>query len=162
MPKTRKCLGCDNLTDEPGALLCKRCVLPEAAPPPKKYKILLVDDDIGTTKELKKELEATLYFNVITSFDGNSGFKKISYEKPDLIILDVLMPLMNGQEFVEKLRGQKDHESRLIPILILADNIRMKKFFTKGEIQGYFVKPVNLKKLFTAMRDLLFDDEKKS
>jgi len=154
MAKTFDCIGCGMLVDEPGAVVCARCRI-HYPPPPKKYKILLVDDDLNLLKDLKKKLEATLFFDVATAYDGMKGFEKISYEKPDMIISDFLMPRMNGQELVAKIRLAQSPSVKKLPVIILSDNKKMEKFFQLGDIHGYFVKPIDLKELFAKMKEVL-------
>jgi DNA-binding response OmpR family regulator len=152
--KRRKCLGCEQIVENPGDIVCPRCRI-QYSPPPKRYKLLVIDDDMQFLKDMKKKLEGTLYFEVATAFDGAKGYEKIEYEKPELIIVDVVMPRLNGPDFVHKLRRAENPGYRQMPVLVVAEKEAMQKFFDPGDIQGFFLKPLQFRELFLAVKELL-------
>ncbi|MHC4154378.1 MAG: response regulator [Planctomycetota bacterium] len=80
-------------------------------------KILIVDDDPDLTEALKTALESERYA-VVTAADKDEGMEKIKTEKPDLVILDVMMSTwQDGFEMSRELK--KDPQARDIPILLL-------------------------------------------
>jgi DNA-binding response OmpR family regulator len=81
-----------------------------------KKKILLVDDDADFTEAVKLLLESRSY-DVTVANDGKEGLKKVQTEMPNLIILDVMMPEMDGYQVCAKLKA--DPKYRQIPILLL-------------------------------------------
>ncbi len=81
-----------------------------------KKKILLVDDDADFTEAIKLLLESRSY-DVTAANDGKEGLKKVQTEEPNLIILDVMMPEMDGYQVCAKLKA--DPKYRQIPILLL-------------------------------------------
>ena len=89
-------------------------------------KILVVDDDPAICENLKLRLESNGY-EVTTASNGVVAFVKASEEKPDLIILDVSMPTMDGLKFVQATRWKM--EMRDIPILILTARVNTKEIF---------------------------------
>jgi CheY-like chemotaxis protein len=123
--------------------------------------VLVVDDDSDniTFVEtiLKKEGFAT-----ISAGDGLEGFNKAAAELPDLIVLDVQMPKMNGFEVFTKLRAAES--TKKIPIVMLTgirDKIGrgysgkdMKTFFGEGP-NGYLEKPVCPEELLKIVKDIL-------
>jgi len=83
----------------------------------KNAKILIVDDDPDLTKALKATLESKNYI-VITASNGSEGVDKINTDKPDLLILDVMMSaLQDGFEMARELK--KDPQLKKMPILML-------------------------------------------
>ena len=78
-------------------------------------KILLVDDDPNYVSSIQYRLELCQY-KVITAGNGQEGLEKAVNEKPDLILLDTKMPIMNGHEMLEHLRIHPD--SREIPVIM--------------------------------------------
>jgi two-component system alkaline phosphatase synthesis response regulator PhoP len=82
----------------------------------KKYKILLVDDEPNIVKTLKARLEANKW-QVVTATDGAAGLQAAYQERPDLIILDIMMPKMDGFEVCQRLRA--DVRFKTLPILML-------------------------------------------
>ncbi len=115
-----------------------------------KAKILLVDDE----KDIVEFLEYNLLqegFDVVMAYDGEEAIKKIS-EKPDLVILDVMMPGMNGYDVCSKIRATKGFES--IPIVFLTA-----KTSEIDEVHGlnigaddYIKKPISPKKLIARVK----------
>ena len=81
-------------------------------------KILLVDDDALLVRMYQKKLKNDGY-DVVTAGDGIEALKKASEFKPDLILLDVMMPKMNGFETLKKLKS--DSATSKIPVIILSN-----------------------------------------
>jgi len=81
-----------------------------------KAKILLVDDDEDFVEATKLVLESKPY-EVVAAYDGDEGLAKARQERPDLIILDIIMPVKDGFNAAEQLK--KDPELRDIPVLML-------------------------------------------
>lgn len=81
-----------------------------------KAKILLIDDDPDFVEATKLVLESKPY-EVITAADGSEGIARARTEKPDLIILDVIMPVKNGFNAAEEFK--KDSDLQKIPVIML-------------------------------------------
>ncbi len=81
-----------------------------------KAKILLVDDDEDFVEATKLVLESKPY-EVVVAYDGDEGLAKARQERPDLIILDIIMPVKDGFNAAEQIK--KDPELRDIPVLML-------------------------------------------
>ena len=79
-------------------------------------RILVVDDILPNVKLLEAKLSAE-YFQVLSAFDGPSALAAAAKEQPDLILLDVMMPEMDGFEFIEQLRTNP--EWRSIPLVVV-------------------------------------------
>ena len=77
-------------------------------------RILIIEDDAAILRGLKDNLEYESY-EVLTAVDGEEGYYLIKEKKPDLIILDLMLPKMNGYELCRKVR----HEGVTTPILML-------------------------------------------
>lgn len=82
-------------------------------------KILIIEDDKLLSSLLEKKLEKEGY-EVSTAFQGNTGLIKAKEVMPDLILLDIVMPQMNGFEVMEKM--QEDEELKKIPIIIVSNS----------------------------------------
>jgi len=109
-------------------------------------KILLVDDDADFVEATKLILESKSY-DVVVSHDGKEGLKRVQTEEPNLIILDVMMPEMDGYEVCAKLKS--DPKYRHIPILLLTavgeaipTTSYTKEMGMKIEADDYVPKPV--------------------
>ena len=78
-------------------------------------KILLVDDDKDFIESTRTVLEEK--YEVVVAFDGNEGIARAREEKPDLIILDVIMPVEDGFTAAEEIAA--DDELKTIPLMLL-------------------------------------------
>jgi DNA-binding response OmpR family regulator len=117
-----------------------------------KQRILVVEDEKQIAKILKIELEYEGY-EAIIAYDGKSGLQTALNEKLDLILLDVMLPEMNGIEVLRKIRK----ENNLIPVILLtARNMTMDK--VAGLDQGandYITKPFEIEELLARIRACL-------
>ncbi len=82
----------------------------------KKAKILLIDDDVDFVEATKIVLESNSY-DVIVADEGEAGLRKAKEENPDLILLDIIMPVKDGFTAAEEFKG--DPELSKIPLLML-------------------------------------------
>ena len=121
--------------------------------PNKKKKILLVDDEQDLLKVLTFRLEGSGY-DVVTAVDGQEALNVALATVPDILILDVYLPFMNGDEVVKQLK--KDERLKNVPaILISATAVSLgKKAFDCGA-NAYFTKPFDPKDLLAKIEKLL-------
>jgi len=106
-----------------------------------KKKILIVDDEVDMVDILSVRFEANNY-SVITASDGESALEKVQREKPDAIILDVMMPQMDGLAVLKKIR-EKDEK---LPIFIFTafSNEERVKIAEKYNATGFIIKTNDL------------------
>ena len=124
-----------------------------------KAKILIVDDDIDFVESTKTILESKPY-EVIVAHEGEEGLKKAREENPDLILLDVIMPVKDGFTAAEQLK--KDPQLKKIPVIMLTgfsskrqeSSIPVSRGFAL-EAEDYLEKPVSPEKLFAAIEKCL-------
>lgn len=102
-------------------------------------KILVVDDDFEIVELIRNRLEANQY-TVLTASDGVAGFALANTEKPDLIVLDVLMPNMDGYTFVQEMK--KSDELKKIPIIIVTAKQDMEEIFLNEGVSCCLFKPL--------------------
>ncbi len=86
----------------------------------KSSKIALIEDDIEILDMYKMKLELG-GFNVITAENGIAALKLIKSEKPNLILLDILLPQKDGFEVLEELKSSKDKTISSIPVIIITN-----------------------------------------
>jgi len=118
-------------------------VLPPAPAVERKNKILVADDDDSIRKLLRQELEAEGY-TVREAKDGMETVEEVKKGRPDLIILDVMMPGMNGFDVAAVLKN--DPVTMNIPIVILSVMEDQGRGYRIG-VDRYFTKPVNTEEL---------------
>ncbi len=116
--------------------------------------ILIVDDNIDTVELLRKRLKAEGY-NTQEAYDGEEALKKTYEVYPDLIILDVMMPKMNGYEVCQRLKT--DDRTKFIPIIMLTA-----KSDVESKVKGldigaddYVPKPFDYRELSARVRSLI-------
>ena len=117
-------------------------------------RILLVDDEVPIIKVVSKRLEIE-GFAVSVAMDGQEGVRKAHTERPDLILLDLMMPKMNGFEACAALKG--DPATRHIPIVILSAKTQEedeRRALACGA-DAYFKKPFQAPILMEGIRKLL-------
>jgi two-component system response regulator/two-component system chemotaxis response regulator CheY len=108
----------------------------------RKKKILIVEDDAVISKVYAEELQDQ-GFLVETAMNGADGLEMALREKPDLILLDILMPIMDGSTMMEKLR-EKSVYGKTVPIILLtnlsANEDKIIQTIVKNEPAYYLVK----------------------
>jgi len=110
----------------------------------KKSKILVVDDEKALRSALKDKLVLE-GFEVMEAKDGNEGLNKALAEHPDLILLDVMMPKMDGMEVIQKLQDDKwGRTAKVIMLTNVSDPIKVAEVTETGSknmtIYDYMIK----------------------
>jgi CheY-like chemotaxis protein len=124
-----------------------------------KTKIMVVEDDLDEAKLIKMVLEGEGY-EAVCAFNGKEALEKLESDKPALIVLDVMMPEMDGFSFCSKVRSSPEYEN--IPVIMLtgvAKRIHDTKYPMNGimraEAEEYLEKPVKPEDLLQAITKLL-------
>jgi DNA-binding response OmpR family regulator len=91
---------------------------PVTSPETLKPVILVVDDD-QFLREFYQQILVKTGYRVITASDGKEGLEAITNNKPDVVLLDIMMPLMDGNEVLKKL--SENPETKKVPIIILTN-----------------------------------------
>ena len=101
-------------------------------------KLLIVDDEVAILEALTDILSVEGY-EVLTAANGAEGLKRAGQERPDLILLDMMMPVMDGQEMLRRLK--EDPQLKHTPVLVMSAGR-----VTKAELQGhrFLAKPFEL------------------
>ena len=96
------------------------------------YKILIIDDEENFCKLVKKNIEHTGEFEVHIATNGDDGIRLAREIKPDLLLLDIVMPGMDGGDVVSLIRNDESIEDT--PIVFLTAIVREEeaRFFTRG------------------------------
>ena len=120
-------------------------------------KVLIVDDDVRNIYSLTKALEA-FKMNVITAFDGNEAIKMLAeHADTDIVLLDMMMPNMDGYETAEKIRDNpKLTALPLIAVTAKAMTGDREKCIKAGA-SDYITKPVDIDQLLSLLRVWLYD-----
>ncbi len=107
---------------------------------PQTPRILIVDDEPFNVDYLEQELE-DLNYQTITAMNGKDALEKITDEKPDLVLLDIMMPIMDGFTVLEKVKANS--EIRNIPIIVISANNDLENMVKGIELgaEDYLPKP---------------------
>jgi len=125
----------------------------------RQARILIVDDDPVFVDATKTILESRNY-DVITAFDGDEGLQKVKDEKPDLVLLDIIMPTEDGFHVCQQIK--KDPKLADIPVIILTSFAKYKgetnipvSAGLELEAEGYIDKPVSPDELLRTVEEML-------
>jgi two-component system alkaline phosphatase synthesis response regulator PhoP/two-component system response regulator VicR len=121
-------------------------------------KILVCDDERHIVRLIQVNLERQGW-EVVTAFDGKEGLEKIRSEKPNLVVLDVMMPYMDGFEVLKSLRREPDTEA--LPVIMLTAKAQDKDVF-EGYHYGadmYLTKPFNPMELVTFVKRIIANQD---
>jgi len=117
-----------------------------------KPKILVVDDDVDLVAVMKGTLESKPY-EVIVAYNGKEGLEKAKKEKPDLILLDIMMPVMDGFNFAEQFG--KEPSLTKIPVLALTSFSESLGQPFPFQVAEYLRKPLKPKELIAKVEEHL-------
>ncbi|MCS7264234.1 MAG: response regulator [Armatimonadetes bacterium] len=123
-----------------------------------KRKILVVDDEVAIVRVLKDRLEMEGY-QVLTAYDGAEGFEIAKRELPDLIIMDITMPNMDGLTAARLIREQP--ETSKTPIIMLTargQESDERAGYQAGAIR-YFTKPFSTRQLVREIKSILGEED---
>ena len=114
-----------------------------------KKHVLIVEDDSGLLKILRIRLELAGY-KVLTAQDGQEAMKLINSNKPDILLLDLLMPVMDGFEVLKKLRV-----SSHIPVIVLSANRDLEENALELGASVFIAKPFDPDRIAVKVREFL-------
>lgn len=120
-----------------------------------KPKVLIVDDEPLNVDLLHQELERFDHYQILTAFTGVEALEKIKSRQPDLILLDLMMPVLDGFAVLSEIKA--DPDLRDIPVIIVSA-VDDSKSIVRGIKQGaddYITKPVNVDQLNNKLKEYL-------
>lgn len=116
------------------------------------HRLLIIDDDAGVQKMLRILLEYE-HFEVVVASNGQAALACLDHAPPDLILLDLMMPHMDGLAFMAetKLRGLRPG----VPVIVLTADIYARPLIERMEVEDWLMKPFHLTDLLRKIRALL-------
>jgi DNA-binding response OmpR family regulator len=118
------------------------------------YKLLLVDDDKEVVETLEKRLKEEGY-DVATAFDGEEALTKLKTDNPDIILLDLIMPKLNGFDVLKEIR--QNYKDKWRPVIIVSAQTDLESI-KKGynlEADHYLTKPCTMENLLRGIRTMI-------
>lgn len=119
-----------------------------------KTRILVVDDEPNIVQTLQDRLEMNEY-EVFTAGNGREGLKKFEDERPHVILLDVIMPIMDGHEMLEVLRKQPGGQDVSVIMLTARSQTQDIARANACGIDDYIVKPFDLSELLEKIESVV-------
>lgn len=118
-------------------------------------RVLIVDDDIGIRRIVQLTLQAIAQWDVLLASSGSEGVAIAETELPDAILLDVMMPGMDGMETFVKI--QANPSTKTIPIILLTAKTKVneQQHFNNIAIAGVITKPFKAPQLVDQIRSIL-------
>ena len=116
-------------------------------------KVLVCDDERNIVRMIQVSLSREGY-DVVTAYDGKEGLEKVKEEKPDILVLDVMMPYMDGFEVLKTLRREPETEN--LPVIMLTAKAQDKDVFEGYQFGAdmYLTKPFNPRELISFIQRL--------
>jgi DNA-binding response OmpR family regulator len=118
-------------------------------------KILFADDDANLMEVLLLRFKAAGY-EAAGAYDGDEALIKMRAEKPDLVVMDITMPRMNGYALVREMKS--DQNLKNIPVIILSGKDSMEDIFKIEGVGAYLVKPFEFDDLLAKVKEQLHED----
>lgn len=119
-----------------------------------KTRILVVDDEPNIVQTLQDRLEMNEY-EVFTAGNGREGLKRFEDERPHVILLDVIMPIMDGHEMLEALRKQPGGQDVSVIMLTARSQTQDIARANACGIDDYIVKPFDLSELLEKIESVV-------
>ncbi|MBC7253544.1 MAG: response regulator [Actinobacteria bacterium] len=118
------------------------------------YRVLVVDDDPMVTRLVRINLELE-NFEVEEAWDGKTAMRMMRENRPDLLVLDIMMPQMDGWEILKLVR--EDEQLHDLPVVVLTAKVQEEDIARGWRMgaDGYIVKPFNPVILADALRKVL-------
>jgi len=122
---------------------------------PRKKKILIVDDEFTSRRILERIIRDRFNVSILSAEDGSEALQHMVKDQPDLLILDMVMPVVNG---IQVLRTMKEH-SKLSTVPVIActavgDDAVVKEILKLG-IKDYIKKPIQAEAVVKKVSDIL-------
>jgi len=118
-------------------------------------KCLIVDDNIETV-DIVRHIIAKAGYEVLCAYDGQNGLEMAQIHRPDIILLDIMMPVMDGYTMYKHLK--EDATINEIPVIIMTARSGMSPMFQSDKgipVQGYLIKPFSRNLLLQTIVDAL-------
>lgn len=118
------------------------------------HRVLIVDDDLDIVETLKKRLIKEQY-EVSTAFDGEEALLKVKEDNPDIIILDLMLPKINGFEVLKEIREK--HRDKWRPVIIISakNELESVKQCYDLEADHYLTKPCDMDKVLRGIETMI-------
>ncbi len=116
-------------------------------------KVMIIEDSIFERKAISRYLKEAGYNDIIEAANGEEGLKLANTEKPDIVLLDLRMPGMDGMDVIKELK--KNHENVKILVVSIIRNKKIVDKCLELGADGYLSKPVTQENLVEKIKEIL-------
>ena len=118
------------------------------------YKVLVVDDEKVIVELLKLKLTEADY-EVVTASNGREGLEKVAQDDPDIILLDLMMPKLNGLDVLKQIREK--HRDKWRPVVILSSKNEFESVMDCYHLEAdlYLCKPINIMEVLASLKKIV-------
>ncbi len=109
-------------------------------------KVLIIEDEEAARNVLQAFFLSKGCDGVEVAADGQAGLEKLKLFKPDVIVLDVMMPVMDGYGFIREMK--RDESMRRIPVVVLTAREMMRDVFVQEGVKEFISKPYDADELY--------------
>ena len=112
----------------------------------KRLKVLVIEDEPDVRRLICRMLERLGVASILEAQDGASGFAQVQGGRPDVVLCDIHMTPVDGQEFLKRVRAAETDWVRALPVVFLSGdhNLDTVRLATQSHVDGYMVKPLSL------------------
>jgi DNA-binding response OmpR family regulator len=118
------------------------------------YRLLLVDDDKDITETLEGHLKKHGY-EIETAFDGEEALVKVKEKNPDIILLDLMLPKLNGFEVLKEIRQKYNDKWRPVIIISAKTELESVKHCYNLEADHYLTKPCSIENILHGIETMI-------
>lgn len=118
------------------------------------YKLLVVDDNKDVVETLQRRLTREGY-EVLVAYDGEEALQKVKEADPDIILLDLMMPKLNGFEVLKEVREKFKDKWRPIIIISAKDELESMQRCYGMEADHYLTKPCSIENILQGIRTMI-------
>ena len=120
-------------------------------------KIMIVDDNPSIAHLMKIRLQANGY-QVVLARNGLEGLNMARQEKPDLVVLDIMMPELDGCGFAAEIKSYEDLKH--IPIVVVTSRDNLQNYLMDLGAEAYLLKPIDIEKFLNTIKSLTAEVKK--
>ena len=124
------------------------------------YKALIIDDDTTIQTILQRILKNKFDFTIYRAINGQEGLQVLDQSNPDFVLLDISMPIMNGIEFLQKIR--QDERYKTLPVVVISANNDREAITSTIDlgITDYILKPIDINLTISKIKMVIDNLEK--
>ncbi len=119
------------------------------------YSALIIEDDTTIRAVLKRIMSKKFGFNIYQAENGAEGLKVLHETNPDIVLLDITMPLMNGIEFLQRIRHENKYKDTPVFILSAINDRKLIQQMIELGVNDYILKPMDIEVVYDRIQNFI-------